>query len=109
MNSKQYTESIEWMKNNYPKCNKVDIDYSFGKFPDHVKNWILNTWSKVSEDNGGTYLYMNWSLANNMDQDNKKALNIMASQGTDAAFKFMSTDPKTGETLSYSEIRARFG
>ena len=44
-----------------------------------------------------------------MDKDNKKALNVMKTEGIDGAVKHMFTDQKTGRQLSYSEMRMRYG
>jgi hypothetical protein len=43
-----------------------------------------------------------------MDEDNKKAADVLFSQGTAAAIEFMMTD-KNGNKLSYAEMRARYG
>ena len=40
---------------------------------------------------------------------NKDAINIMASQGAEAAIKHMFTDQDTGRQLSYGEMRMRYG
>jgi len=44
-----------------------------------------------------------------MDDDNKAALNVMASQGVDKSIKFMFTDQTSGHQLSYSEMRSKYG
>ena len=44
-----------------------------------------------------------------MDDANKKAVNIMAEEGMEAAVKHMFTDEKSGRQLSYAEMRMRFG
>lgn len=44
-----------------------------------------------------------------MDESNKKAADVMASQGMKAAIEYMFTDQKTGGKISYAEMRARFG
>ena len=44
-----------------------------------------------------------------MDESNKKAADVMASQGMEAAIKHMFTDQKTGGQMSYAEMRSRFG
>ena len=44
-----------------------------------------------------------------MDESNKKAADVMASQGMKAAIKYMFTDQKTGGQMSYAEMRSRFG
>jgi hypothetical protein len=49
------------------------------------------------------------AFGKNMDEDNKKALNVMKTEGMDAAVKHMFTDQETGRQLSYSEMRMRYG
>ena len=44
-----------------------------------------------------------------MDDLNKKAMAVMATQGMDAAVKHMFTDQDTGRQLSYGEMRMRYG
>ena len=44
-----------------------------------------------------------------MDDLNKKAMNVMSTQGMDAAVKHMFTDQDTGRQLSYGEMRMRYG
>lgn len=44
-----------------------------------------------------------------MDDNNKKALNVMAKEGMEAAVKHMFTDSTTGHQLSYGEMRSRYG
>lgn len=47
-----------WMYETFPNCKRVDVNYTFKrfKFPDFVKNWIMNGgWIKESDKNGGTY------------------------------------------------------
>lgn len=43
-----------------------------------------------------------------MDDDNKKAMDIMTTDGPDAAIKYMMTN-SDGSTRSYAEIRALYG
>lgn len=47
-------------------------------------------------------------LYNEMDNDNKKAMNIWAEKGMDAAVKHMTKDVSNGK-ISYAEMRARYG
>ena len=44
-----------------------------------------------------------------MDDVNKKGLDVMATEGMEAAVKHMFTDQETGRTLSYGEMRMRYG
>ena len=45
----------------------------------------------------------------NMDPLNQKAFNVMVNQGTTAAVKHMFTHETTGQTLTYLEMRERYG
>ena len=49
------------------------------------------------------------AFGKNIDEDNKKALNVMKTEGMDAAVKHMFTDQETGRQLSYPEMRMRYG
>ena len=53
--------------------------------------------------------YLESELSNNMDDANKKALNVMATKGASDAIKYMFTDQESGSQLSYSEMRSRYG
>jgi hypothetical protein len=44
-----------------------------------------------------------------MDDNNKKAAEVMKTQGMDVAVKHMFTEPKTGKPLTYSEMRYLYG
>jgi len=44
-----------------------------------------------------------------MDNNNRAAAQVMATQGLSAAAQFMFTDQETGRQLSYAEMRARYG
>ena len=44
-----------------------------------------------------------------MDENNKKALDILTTEGSKAAIDFMFKDPKTGRQLSYAEMRSYYG
>ena len=45
----------------------------------------------------------------NMDEDNKTAANVFNTQGEKAFLKHVFTDQETGRTMSYSEMRYRYG
>ena len=49
------------------------------------------------------------TIYESMDENNKKALDVMAKDGADAAVKHMFTDQETGRQLSYAEMRERYG
>lgn len=46
---------------------------------------------------------------NNMDEANRKAIEILEKDGMSAAIKNMFTDKKTGRTLTYGEMRTLYG
>ena len=53
--------------------------------------------------------YKKSGLSQGMNQLNKDALNVMASQGEKEAIKHMFTHPETGRQLSYGEMRSFYG
>ena len=46
---------------------------------------------------------------NIFDENNSAAIKVLQGQGPESAFEFMTKDRDTGETLSYAEIRSRYG
>lgn len=48
-------------------------------------------------------------LYNAMDNNNKKAADVMASKGVDAAVEHMFKHPKTGEPMDYATMRYYYG
>ena len=58
----QYEEACEWYHANWPRCIGLDIHWTSRgyDFPEHVVEWIKNdatNWTKLNDDNGGTYEY----------------------------------------------------
>ena len=51
----------------------------------------------------------NTSAYDKMDDLNKKAMDVMNTQGVEAAIKHMFIDHETGRELTYSEMRDRYG
>tara|TARA_Y100000389_G_C17470670_1_gene530363 strand:+ start:5121 stop:5567 length:447 start_codon:yes stop_codon:yes gene_type:complete len=49
-----------WMNRHFPSCKKIDIECAEGKYemPDYVVTWIKNSWKKIDDLNGGTYVLM---------------------------------------------------
>jgi hypothetical protein len=68
------------------------------------KNTTIETEKKLSKK-----LDKVFNCDKNMNEDNKKALNVMKTEGMEAAVKHMFTDQETGRSLSYSEMRSRYG
>lgn len=56
-----YDEAEKWMNYNFPKCKKIDVYWTMEKYdyPEYVRNWIKQTWTKESDQNGGTYVKSN--------------------------------------------------
>jgi len=122
----------EYIKNNWvkinddnggtyhePGCDKECLDPSGSwisggnthKSPNELSE-ILRSMAKTDEDDDGKQmakLYQQTGFAKAMDENNKKALDVMAKEGMDAAVKHMFTDQKSGRQLSYAEMRSRFG
>jgi hypothetical protein len=44
-----------------------------------------------------------------MDEANKTAAGVFNTQGKDAFIKHIFTDQESGRTMSYSEMRSRYG
>ena len=53
--------------------------------------------------------YKETKFYDEMDDTNKKAVNVMAEQGLEEAVKHMFTDEKSGRQLSYAEMRSLYG
>jgi hypothetical protein len=53
--------------------------------------------------------YQKTKFVEGMDECNKKALDVMATEGSAAAVKHMFSDQETGKRLSYGEMRMRYG
>ena len=53
--------------------------------------------------------YKKTEFYDEMDDANKKALDVMAKQGMEAAVEHMFTDQDTGRKLSYAEMRSLYG
>jgi hypothetical protein len=113
-----------WLYTNWPNMKKMDMNWTAERYdyPQYVRQYIEDNWTKVSDKNGGTYQkpaieeektfgtdVQNSSLYEGMDNANKLAADVMANEGMDAAVKHMFTDQDTGRQLSYSEMRSRYG
>jgi hypothetical protein len=125
-------QSNEWLLEYWPKVRFVDKNGTMERYdyPQEVRDWIETNWIKINDDNGGTWSepkyhmekkkkqecgkkfaedYKKTGLHNGMDELNKKALDVMATEGMDSAIKHMFTDQETGNQLSYGAMRTRYG
>ena len=87
-----------------PTYNKKSLD-------DNQKKEQEDSMEEEKEDDGKEMakIYQQTGFAKAMDENNKKALDVMAKEGMDAAVKHMFTDQKSGRGLSYAEMRSRYG
>jgi len=51
----------------------------------------------------------NFLFYDQMDDNNKKAVEIWTTQGVDKAIEHMFTHPETGDPINYSEMRSMYG
>lgn len=91
---------MEWLNQNFPNVRSVDVDCTMKRydFPDEVCEWIKNTWTKTSDENGGTY-------SKPSDQLNNTALTIMKKDGLETAAKHMMS--MSG--MDYARMRMDYG
>ena len=70
---------------------------------------IINTGG--GNDNGRSFakVWKDIGFSKGMDDANKKALDVMATEGIDSAINHMFTDQETDRQLSYAEMRSRYG
>ena len=98
---------------NRSKLQSVDDAVDYSDTVDTAVNdalqKIINT--AVKDDNGRSFakVWKDIGFSEGMDDANKKGLDIMESEGMDAAVKYMFTDQKSGQQLSYSGMRMRYG
>lgn len=70
---------------------------------------------KNPQSNSSTSIGENMSIKekyvfyDQMDDTNKKAMDVLQTKGMNAAIDYMFKDPETGRQLSYAEMRDRYG
>ena len=126
----------EWLNTKWPNMRACDVNWTMKQYdyPDYVCEHIKTHWVKINDENGGVYHepeyykqhsnkkepvlkegqnfaknYKKTEFAKMMDEPNKKALEVMANEGMNAAVKHMFTDQESGRQLSYAEMRSRYG
>jgi hypothetical protein len=94
---------------NRSKLQSLDTAVDYSDTVDTALQKIINT--AVKDDNGRSFakVWKDIGFSKGMDDANKKGLDIMESEGMDAAVKYMFTDQESGRQLSYSEMRTRHG
>lgn len=89
----QYKEKIEA---DYKTLNEIINTYK-------LQDDSINCCGCTSNDKNEKYIFYN-----DMDDNNKKAMDVWESSGIDAAIKHMMTN-ENGEPRSYSEMREMYG
>ena len=74
-----------------------------------LREVIIDTFTPTGNVVNDTLRATEYAKNVNMNEDNTKAAVVMATQGTDAAMKFMMSGGVEGQQLSYAEMRARYG
>ena len=75
----------------------------------HIIDVITETFTPTGNLTNDTKRAQNYADTFNMNEDNKKAAVVMATQGSDAALKYMMSGGVKGQQLSYAEMRSRYG
>ena len=91
---------MEWLNEHFPKVQSVDVDCTMLRyeFPPDVCEFIKTTWTKVSEDNGGTY-------RKPVEQLNATAMHIAQTKGFEQAAKHMMES----SGMDYARMRMDYG
>jgi hypothetical protein len=91
---------MDWLNERFPKVQTVDVECTMLRyeFPPEVCEIIRTTWTKVSEENGGTY-------RKPMEQLNSTAMHIARTKGWDQAAKHMMES----SGMDYSRMRMNYG
>jgi len=106
---------ILWRTENQKKMQKEldeEENHQNPKIKRCINNW-QRLWVKLNQrrpsGKAAAKLYQQTGFAKAMDEPNKKALDVMANEGMDAAVKHMFIDQESGRQLSYAEMRSRYG
>lgn len=115
-----YPENVrQWIRENWVKVSDenggtyYESHYHMEKFPHlYEKDKPNEETEKTDEKKEGQEFaeeFKKTPFYEGMDDVNKKATDVMAEQGMEAAIKHMFTDQQTGRKLSYGEMRSRYG
>lgn len=91
---------MEWLNLNFPEIKVVDVEYTMQRyeFPKEVCEWIKQTWTKMNDEQGGTYIKPNNLL-------NQTAMHIMKTEGLESAASHMMK--MSG--MDYGRMRMDYG
>ena len=118
-----YPENVrQWIRENWIKVSDNnggtyhEPTYHREKFPHLYEKEVVNPEEQKDEKEDApkegqafAQAYKETEFYDGMDDANKKAVNVMAEQGMEAAVKHMFTDEKSGRQLSYAEMRSLYG
>ena len=115
-----YPENVrQWIRDNWVKVSDenggtyYETQYHKEKFPHlYEKDKANEETQKTDEKKEGQEFakeFKKTSFYEGMDDANKKATDVMAEQGIEAAVEHMFTDQQTGRKLSYGEMRSMYG
>lgn len=118
-----YPENVrQWIRDNWIKVSDNnggtyhEPNYHREKFPHLYEKEAENPEEKqdkedTPKDDTKSFAqnYKKSEFYDGMDDVNKKAMDVWAEKGAEAAVKHMFTDQETGRTLSYGEMRSRYG
>jgi hypothetical protein len=118
------SDATNWMHDNMIFSEYID-EKTVETFPIYVQDYIKEYWN--TECKGDAKLYYPPELKapilkrctcsellpqinkNNMDEANRKIMERFENESIEAGIKSMFEDEKTGEKLTYSEMRDRYG
>ncbi len=91
---------MEWLNEHFPLVQKVDVNHTMMRyeFPEEVREYIVSNWTKISEENGGTYQKTN-------EQLNQTALSVAKKKGWDQA----ATHMLQASGMDYARMRMDYG
>jgi len=50
-------DAKKWLQDNHPTMRRMDMTWTAARydFPEYVKEYIRDNWTRIDERNGGTY------------------------------------------------------
>ncbi len=92
----------------FPNCERASahtLKYKYD-WSDEQLSWLDKHWVRIGEENGmGVYR----RPPSGMDKSNQNAYKVLVEQGTEKAIEHVMKDPKTGEAISYANMRLLYG
>ena len=122
--TQQQLDAVNWLQCFWQQVRVANKEMLMEKqnFPVHVQKYIETHWVRVNDAYGGIYEEPEYhknnqilqskfmhNQTNVMDENNKKAMEIMNTQSMEKAVEYMFTHPQTGKPMSYGEMRYFYG